>query len=271
VIRAPSVALNPTLDRSLIDAEIARDPAVGRAEWLAEWRDDLSAYVDRELIEAAVDRDVVVRSPVPKVRYVCAIHPSGGASDAMTLAIAHAEGESVVLDALIERAPPFNPSDVTAEMARTMREYRLTECKGDRYSAGWVVQAFASHGVSYHYSDRDRSAIYADMLPLLTAGRARLLDNRKLVAQLATLERRTTPTRDRIDHPVGGHDDLANAASLALTLAARKFDQPMILSWDPVLAICSPLSSSGDTRNPALSHGAEYHGAGGSGVHRDRG
>jgi len=32
--------MNPTLDEKLIAAEIERDPAIGRAEWLAEWRVD---------------------------------------------------------------------------------------------------------------------------------------------------------------------------------------------------------------------------------------
>jgi hypothetical protein len=51
VVRAPSTALNPTLNRKLIDAELERDPAKGRAEWLAEWRDDIANFIDRALIE----------------------------------------------------------------------------------------------------------------------------------------------------------------------------------------------------------------------------
>jgi hypothetical protein len=32
-----------------------------RAEWLAEWRDDISTFIDRALIEAAVDNGALVR------------------------------------------------------------------------------------------------------------------------------------------------------------------------------------------------------------------
>jgi hypothetical protein len=49
VIRAPSLTMNPTLDKKLIDKEIERDPAVGRAEWLAEWREDLAATLTGRL------------------------------------------------------------------------------------------------------------------------------------------------------------------------------------------------------------------------------
>jgi hypothetical protein len=86
-----------------------------------------------------------------------------------------------------------------------------------------VVDAFSKEGVKYLHSERDRSAIYADALPLFTACRARLLDSPKLVTQLANLERRTSSTgRDRVNHPSGSHDDLANSVALALVLATGR-------------------------------------------------
>jgi hypothetical protein len=63
VIRAPTLTLNPSLDPTIIERDMARDPARARSEWYAEWRDDLSSYVPRELIEAAVD-NVKVRPPI---------------------------------------------------------------------------------------------------------------------------------------------------------------------------------------------------------------
>jgi hypothetical protein len=223
VIRAPSLTMNPTLDKKLIDKEIERDPAVGRAEWLAEWREDLASYIDRALIEAAVDVGVVG-------------DPSGGSSDSMALAIAHREDDNVILDCLVERPAPFNAAAVTAEMAKTLREYGLTECRGDRYGAQWVVQSFASNGVTYFHSDRDRSAIYADAVPLFTSGRVRLLDSRKLVGQFAALERRTSATRDKIDHPRGARDDCANAAAGALVAAADRRNEVKVTGgWGVVV------------------------------------
>jgi hypothetical protein len=61
-------------------------------------------------------------------------------------------------------------------------------------AANWVVEAFAKTGIRYLQSERDRSAIYLDALPLFTSGRARLIDNARLVAQFAALERRTFST-----------------------------------------------------------------------------
>src|SRR5262249_31838691 len=45
VVRAPSLTLNPTLDPRIIAEAMERDPAVARAEWLGEWRDDLAQFL----------------------------------------------------------------------------------------------------------------------------------------------------------------------------------------------------------------------------------
>jgi hypothetical protein len=54
----------------------------------------------------------------------------------------------------------------------------------------------------------------------VNSGRVELLDHPRVRAQFLALERRVTRSgNDSIDHPPGGHDDLANAAAGALTRA----------------------------------------------------
>jgi hypothetical protein len=49
------------------------------------------------------------------------------------------------------------------------------------------------------------------VLPILTSGKVELLDNHRLIQQLAGLERRTARGgKDSIDHAPSGHDDLCN-------------------------------------------------------------
>lgn len=95
---------------------------------------------------------------------------------------------------------------------------------GDRYAGAWVSDSFRQHGVRYVASERSRSEIYLDALPLLMAGMASLLDSQRLVSQISQLERRTSRMgRDSIDHMRGASDDLANAALGALVhLPARQ-------------------------------------------------
>jgi hypothetical protein len=57
-----------------------------------------------------------------------------------------------------------------------------------------------------------------------------LLDNKQLQSELVSLERRTSRAgKDSIDHPPGGHDDLANAVAGAVDCAALPpFEMPKV-------------------------------------------
>jgi hypothetical protein len=70
----------------------------------------------------------------------------------------------------------------------------------------------------------NRSEIYLDVTSLFTAGRVKLPDSPRLVHQLIGLERRASRSsgHDSVDHPAGGHDDLANAACGCLVALAAK-------------------------------------------------
>jgi hypothetical protein len=255
VVHGPSRAFNPTIDQRVIDDALKRDPAAARSEWLAEWRDDISAFLSRELIEASVDQGIWARSPADGVQYHAFADPSGGVSDAFACAVAHREDDGrVVLDALHETAAPFDPSAATADVAKLLKAYGVGRVIADRYAAQWPISEFARHDITLEHSERDRSAIYADFLPLLSSARARLLDHERLRGQLANLERKAQPSgRDRIDHPVGAHDDLSNAAAGALVLASEESAYWRgNLSWvsgpeDEVPPLGPPLNPPGPT------------------------
>lgn len=200
------------------------------------------AFIGRELLEAAVDLGVLVRPPIEGVRYFAFADPSGGVHDSFALGVSHLESDgSVPLDLMYEHRAPFNPSEVTEEIAALLKSYHCTQVVGDRYAAKWVVEAFDKTGISYRQSDVDRSAIYLDVLPLFTSGRARLLDSSRLIGQFAGLERRTFSTgRDRVDHGRNGRDDIANACAGALVLAPKRN------LFEPV--ICPPVVVYGEPR-----------------------
>jgi hypothetical protein len=86
----------------------------------------------------------------------------------------------------------------------------------------------------------DRSAIYLNALPLFTAGKVRLIDNRRLAAQLCGLERKTTALREIVNHPPGGKDDASNAACLALGLVAHDRRPALVRREDLLLHGAAP-------------------------------
>jgi hypothetical protein len=122
---------------------------------------------------------------------------------------------------------PYSPDSIAAEFAGTLKAYGLGTVTGDAYGAEWTTERFGAHGVIYQPSELNRSEIYLNFLPAVTSGQVGLLDNRKMVARFAQLERRTSRAgRDTIDHPSGGHDDVSNAVAGCITLPAVKKQFP---------------------------------------------
>ena len=121
VVKGTTREFNNLFPQAEIDKDLARDPAKFASEYLSEWRDDLSAFIDRALVEAATDIGVVVRAPQRGVRYVSFVDASGGRGDSFTCGIAHAEGQTAVLDCLIEIRSPFDPDIATRDIAIVLK------------------------------------------------------------------------------------------------------------------------------------------------------
>lgn len=225
VVKAPTWVMNPTVGRdseTILEA-YEEDPEAARAEYGAEFRDDISAFVPREAVEARIEPGVRERPPQRQFRYVGFVDPSGGSADSMTLAIAHKEGETAILDAVREVKPPFSPEAVCAEFAHLLRSYRISQVTGDKYAGEWVREPFRKDGVFYEPNAAPKSDLYRDLLPLINSGAVDLLENDRLVNQLCGLERKTGRSgKDSIDHAPGAHDDVANAVAGALTIAMQQ-------------------------------------------------
>lgn len=220
VAKAPSWVMNSTFPQRVLDRANEEDPEAASAEYGAEFRGDLAIFVSRDALLSSVSRGVMVRAPIEGVRYFGFVDPSGGSSDSMTLAIAHAEGNAVVLDCIGERKPPFSPEAVVEEFASVLKSYRISTVRGDRYAGEWPRSRFRTHGIDYQVADMNRSELYLAFLPMLNSGRLDLLDSPKMVTQFVGLERRTSRVgKDSVDHAPGSHDDVANSVAGALVLA----------------------------------------------------
>ena len=234
VIKAPSKAMNPTLPDRIIDKALKDDYAAAKAEWLAEFRDDLEAYLSPEIIDESI---VPGRHALPKLEdteYFAFTDPSGGRGDSFTLAICHKEyGDEetkIVLDRLEEMRPPFNPRECVSAIAQILRQYDVEEVTGDAYAGEWVTRSFEDEDIYYRSSELSKSEIYIEFLPLLMQQSVELLDNPRLAGQLKSLERRTrSGGRDIIDHPRGLHDDCANVCAGACVLAGEVYERPEIM------------------------------------------
>ncbi len=132
----------------------------------------------------------------------------------MTLAIGHQEGDTSILDLVRERKPPFSPESVVQEFVADLRRYSVSTVYGDRYAGMWPRERFSVHGIDYETAEKNRSALYLELLALVNSGRCELLDHSRLISQLCALERRTGRGKDSVDHGPGAHDDVISAWEL---------------------------------------------------------
>jgi hypothetical protein len=127
VWKADTASMNPQIDPAVIREAYESDPEAARAEYGAEFRDDLADFVARETVDAATMWGRAELPPEPGTVYGAFCDPSGGVSDTMTLAIGHLDRRSVcILDALMEVRPPFDPERAVAQCADLLRRYGVS-------------------------------------------------------------------------------------------------------------------------------------------------
>ena len=220
VVRGASTEFNPQLSAKILAAQRAADPTSAVSEWDAEFRTDISAFLDDELIEAATDYGRPLElPPMANTFYRCGVDPSGGTGgDSYTLAIGHkASSGEFVIDVCRGTRGKYDPQVVTEQYAKLAKEYRCSTVYGDSYSAEWVKGTWRQFNITYVKNDLPKSGIYLECIPLFSRGLVRLPNHHQLLRELRLLERHTHRSgRDTVDHGKGGHDDFPNSACIVL-------------------------------------------------------
>ena len=113
VVRGATELFNPTISAATIAKEMAKDPESARSEWMAEFRSDISALFDDQVIDDAVDHARPLELPPREGRkYFAFADASAGRHDAFTFCIGHCEGSKPdltwVCDVIRGRSAPFD-------------------------------------------------------------------------------------------------------------------------------------------------------------------
>lgn len=218
VVQADTRSLNPHLSQAVIDRAYEDDATAADSEYGGVFRQLSTAFLERAVVEKAVDQ-VETRLPIPGVQHLAFCDPSGGTGrDSFTVAIGHKHlddrGREIgILDALLEYRPPFDPDVIVKQACGVLAQWGISEIVSDAYGAGWVISAFAKHGMTLTHASFNKSEIYVHVVPQFMSGRVRLLNNQRLVDQLCSLKRKVGQGgREIVDHPRNQHDDVANAA-----------------------------------------------------------
>jgi Phage Terminase len=223
VVQGATQAFNPALNAGTIAAQRLSDPTAAASEWDAEFRSDVSQFLDDACIDAAVHHGRPLELPPRSgVLYRGYVDPSGGRGASYTLAIGHRQDGSYVIDAIRgTQAKNFDPSEVTAQYAELCKQYRIQTVHGDSFSGEWVTQAWRKCGLTYKHSELSKNAIFLETLPLWTRGLVSLPEHPRLLKELRLLERRSLRSgKDVVDHGLHGTDDYANATCGVLQVLA---------------------------------------------------
>ena len=228
--KASTKEMNPTFDEAEIERAFSEDSSSARVEYDSEFRKEAETFISAEALDAVIETDRKMLPPSKNTSYLAFIDTAGGAGgDSSTLAIGHVEqhedGETpptFVLDAVVERRPPFAPSETLKDFAKILREYGVSKVIGDRYAGAFPAEALAKSGITFEATEYSKSSLYKNVLPLITSGRVELLDKPRLRNQAINLERRSKGGRESIDHTRGAHDDVINAVAGVLVYLANK-------------------------------------------------
>lgn len=117
VAQAPTLTMNPTLPQRIVDQAYDRDPVAAAAEYGAQFRTDVEAFITRELVDDCTRNRPLIHPAHPRKvipQYVAFVDVAGGGADEYTMAIAHPEEGRVVIDAVY--AERGNPAEITERL-----------------------------------------------------------------------------------------------------------------------------------------------------------
>ena len=226
VVKGTTAQFNLAVDEAAIAVMRAADPTAHRSEWDSEFRDDLSGAFDEAAIDRAINRNRPLElPPLPGVTYYAYTDPSGGAEsgDGYALCIAHKDGERCIIDLVKVRYGPFDPYKITRGYAALCQQYGITRIVGDNYAKEWVQSAWRDAGLVFVLSYLTASEQNGEAEPIFARGLIELPLLEAMIQEFRLLERDlgSSNVKEKIGHPRGVKDDMANAICGCLRLLTK--------------------------------------------------
>ena len=127
--KASTKEMNPTFDEADIERAFAEDSSSARVEYDSEFRKESETFISAEALDAVIETGRKMLPPSNNTSYRAFIDTAGGAGgDSATLAIGHVEQHdddetppTFVIDAIVERRPPFAPSETLKDFAKILK------------------------------------------------------------------------------------------------------------------------------------------------------
>ena len=123
VTKAPTRELNPKVSERIINSALKRDPESAQAEYFAEFREQLEAFLSSEAIDRCVDPGLGRGVVEPGVSYVMSVDPAL-MRDSYGYAIGHLESGVVLIDYLKKLRAPVDANGAEDLLKSLVERYR---------------------------------------------------------------------------------------------------------------------------------------------------
>lgn len=191
--------VNPTLSPTFLEAEKARDPEMFRIEYGAEFSSSINAFLAREVIDKAVNHQRRSLPPNGNYRrqYILSLDPAKGGRDAYTAAIAHFEGDRLILDLWHEFIPTWDDGNklqidvaiVEDWILQQHQDYGFKKVVLDQYNSQSTIQRLRSKMPieELTWTASSKTQAFTRMRELFHSGNIDLYPHSQGIAQLKGL------------------------------------------------------------------------------------
>jgi hypothetical protein len=245
VVNLPTWQVNPTISKEWLEQEKARDPELFRVEYGAEFTGNVAAFLDSQLIDAAINHDRSPLLPLDKFKgkYYLSLDPAKGGRDAYTDCIVHYDGDRLVVDKFHHFSPSWSDgkktqisiSEVEAWIEEHYKLYGFARVVLDQYNSQSTVQRLRGKLPIEElvWTSPSKTQAFSKLRELFNAGNMELYAHPKAVQQLKnlTVHYRANGIWDVTGGTGAAVDDFASALAGAVLIARRQIRQ-----YEPVPA-----------------------------------
>lgn len=198
-VNLPTWEVNRNISQDWLDQEKARDPELFRIEYGAEFTGNVAAFLDGQLIDAAINHDRGVLPPLPrfKGRYYLSLDPAKGNRDAYTACIAHLDGARLVVDLFHQFAPSWGDGKKATVAIALVEDWILEQHKVygftsvvlDQYNSSSTIQRLSGKVKirELTWTAPTKTEAYSKLRELANAGNLELYPHPKAIQQLKNL------------------------------------------------------------------------------------
>jgi len=229
VFHGPQPVVRPDMPKELLIEYKRADEEAFKREFLVDFK--AGTGVEKFFIPAQVENCVqpgVIEIPPngPTAEYVCAVDPTGGTHDWMTVTVVERMLDGRVRQCLargwdptIENAPTVH--DIALEIAELVEPYGITTVYGDVFGGSWCTEAFAAAELEYitrGFGGPQKVQRASLMREMFATERIELLDVPQQTVEFCEYEKKTLPSGNvSVNHPLtkNGSDDFLDSLTLA--------------------------------------------------------